>query len=174
MAADDVPGQVAEAGSMRLWLGEVEGLQVSFGAAMAKLNGLKTSRADGRPQLVDLGIPAFTQADLCGPDAASAHAVLHLGRVGATPRREVEEPLDEASQVGGEQASEVVRGKGQVGEPRGVLTDPVADLPQQPHHGAFGQRAEGGVVAPLEQERSPQTRSWLKPMAFSSSWDPDQ
>ncbi|MER6564112.1 site-specific integrase [Streptomyces sp. NPDC001027] len=42
------------------WLGEVEGLQVSFDAAMAKLNSLKNSRTDGRPQLVDLGIPVFT------------------------------------------------------------------------------------------------------------------
>ncbi|WEH37290.1 hypothetical protein PZB75_30365 [Streptomyces sp. AM 4-1-1] len=41
------------------WLGEVEGLQVSFDAAMAKLNSLKNSRTDGRPQLVDLGIPLF-------------------------------------------------------------------------------------------------------------------
>lgn len=42
------------------WLGEVEGLQVSFDAAMAKLNSLKRSPTDGRPQLVDLGIPVFT------------------------------------------------------------------------------------------------------------------
>ncbi|MFD9514079.1 hypothetical protein [Streptomyces mirabilis] len=42
------------------WLGEAEGLQVSFDAAMAKLNSLKNSRTDGRPQLVDLGIPVFT------------------------------------------------------------------------------------------------------------------
>ncbi len=42
------------------WLGEVEGLQVSFDAAMAKLNSLKNSRTDGRPQLVDLGMPIFT------------------------------------------------------------------------------------------------------------------
>ncbi|MDX3761918.1 hypothetical protein ACWDBO_52940 [Streptomyces mirabilis] len=42
------------------WLGEVEGLQVSFDAAMAKLNSLKRSPTDGRPQLVDLGMPVFT------------------------------------------------------------------------------------------------------------------
>ncbi|MFJ9080084.1 hypothetical protein ACIRO3_33345 [Streptomyces sp. NPDC102278] len=42
------------------WLGEVEGLQVSFDAAMAKLNSLKNSRTDGRPQLVDLGMPLIT------------------------------------------------------------------------------------------------------------------
>ncbi|MGI5440405.1 tyrosine-type recombinase/integrase [Streptomyces shenzhenensis] len=42
------------------WLGEVEGLQVSFDAATAKLNSLKNSPADGRPQLVDLGMPVFT------------------------------------------------------------------------------------------------------------------
>ncbi len=42
------------------WLGEVEGLQVSFGAAMAKLNSLKRAPTDGRPQLVDLGMPVFT------------------------------------------------------------------------------------------------------------------
>ncbi|WP_253266489.1 tyrosine-type recombinase/integrase [Streptomyces sp. 6-11-2] len=42
------------------WLGEVEGLQVSFDAAMAKLNSLKRSATDGRPQLVDLGMPVFT------------------------------------------------------------------------------------------------------------------
>ncbi|WP_405685291.1 hypothetical protein [Streptomyces sp. NBC_00057] len=41
-------------------LGEVEGLQVSFDAAMAKLNSLKNTPADGRPQLVDLGMPVFT------------------------------------------------------------------------------------------------------------------
>lgn len=38
------------------WLGEVEGLQVSFGAAMAKLNSLKRAPTEGRPQLVDLGM----------------------------------------------------------------------------------------------------------------------
>ncbi|MEU6013007.1 hypothetical protein ABZ826_02800 [Streptomyces sp. NPDC047515] len=42
------------------WLGEVEGLQVSFDAAMAKLNSLKNAPADGRPQLVDLGMPVIT------------------------------------------------------------------------------------------------------------------
>ncbi|MEU3518302.1 hypothetical protein ABZ770_23965 [Streptomyces sp. NPDC006654] len=42
------------------WLGEVEGLQVSFDAAMAKLNSLKRTSTDGRPQLVDLGMPLFT------------------------------------------------------------------------------------------------------------------
>lgn len=42
------------------WLGEVEGLQVSFDAAMTKLNSLKNTPADGRPQLVDLGMPVFT------------------------------------------------------------------------------------------------------------------
>ncbi|MFD4625736.1 hypothetical protein [Streptomyces sp. NPDC058475] len=42
------------------WLGEVEGLQGSFDAAMAKLSSLKRSPTDGRPQLVDLGMPVFT------------------------------------------------------------------------------------------------------------------
>ncbi|MGA4980123.1 hypothetical protein [Streptomyces cinereoruber] len=42
------------------WLGEVEGLQVSLDAATAKLNSLSRTRADGRPQLVDLGMPVFT------------------------------------------------------------------------------------------------------------------
>lgn len=42
------------------WLGEVEGLQVSFDAAMAKLNSLKRAPTDGRPHLVDLGMPVFT------------------------------------------------------------------------------------------------------------------
>ncbi|WP_055524724.1 hypothetical protein [Streptomyces graminilatus] len=56
------------------WIGEVEGLQVSFDAAMAKLNGLKRSSTDGRPQLVDLGMPVFTDhalrpdRDREGPD----------------------------------------------------------------------------------------------------------
>ncbi|MEU8893406.1 hypothetical protein [Streptomyces sp. NPDC048442] len=42
------------------WLGEVEGLQVGLDAATAKLNSLKNTPADGRPQLVDLGMPVFT------------------------------------------------------------------------------------------------------------------
>lgn len=42
------------------WLGEVEGLQVSPNAAMAKLTSLNRTPADGRPQLVDLGMPIFT------------------------------------------------------------------------------------------------------------------
>jgi hypothetical protein len=42
------------------WLGEVEGLQVSLDAANAKLHSLKRAPADGRPQLVDLGMPVFT------------------------------------------------------------------------------------------------------------------
>ncbi|MDQ1013570.1 hypothetical protein [Streptomyces afghaniensis] len=42
------------------WLGEVEGLQVSLDAATAKLNSLKRTPTDGRPQLVDLGMPLFT------------------------------------------------------------------------------------------------------------------
>ncbi|MEU0119406.1 hypothetical protein ABZ137_38440 [Streptomyces bobili] len=42
------------------WLGEVEGLQVSLDAATAKLNSLSRARADGRPQLVDLGMPVLT------------------------------------------------------------------------------------------------------------------
>jgi hypothetical protein len=46
------------------WLGEVEGLQVSFDAALAKLKGLKRAPADGRPQLVDLGMPVFTDVAL--------------------------------------------------------------------------------------------------------------
>ncbi|MGP4030028.1 tyrosine-type recombinase/integrase [Actinomadura sp. 3N407] len=42
------------------WLGEVEGLQVSLDAANAKVHSLKRAPADGRPQLVDLGMPVFT------------------------------------------------------------------------------------------------------------------
>jgi hypothetical protein len=42
------------------WLGEVEGLQVSLDAATAKLNSLSRAPADGRSQLVDLGLPVFT------------------------------------------------------------------------------------------------------------------
>jgi hypothetical protein len=42
------------------WLGEVEGLQVSLDAATAKLNNLSRAPADCRPQLVDLGMPVFT------------------------------------------------------------------------------------------------------------------
>ncbi|WP_327286075.1 hypothetical protein OG723_00060 [Streptomyces sp. NBC_01278] len=42
------------------WLGEVEGLQVSFDAAMTKLNSLKNTLIGGRPQLVDLGMPLIT------------------------------------------------------------------------------------------------------------------
>ncbi|MBA2811492.1 hypothetical protein E0500_030185 [Streptomyces sp. KM273126] len=42
------------------WLGEVEGLLVSLNAAMAKLTSLNRTSADGRPQLVDLGMPLFT------------------------------------------------------------------------------------------------------------------
>jgi hypothetical protein len=42
------------------WLGEVEGLQVSLNTAMAKLTSLNRTSADGRPQLVDLGMPVFT------------------------------------------------------------------------------------------------------------------
>ncbi|WP_255306572.1 hypothetical protein [Streptomyces sp. Wb2n-11] len=41
------------------WLGEVEGLQVSLNAAMAKLTSLNRTPTDGRPQLVDLGMPIF-------------------------------------------------------------------------------------------------------------------
>ncbi|WP_413804781.1 hypothetical protein [Streptomyces sp. OE57] len=42
------------------WLGEVEGLQVSLNAAMAKLTSLNRTSTDGRPQPVDLGMPVFT------------------------------------------------------------------------------------------------------------------
>ncbi len=42
------------------WPGEVEGLRVSFDAAMAKLKSLKNIPTAGRPQLVDLGMPVFT------------------------------------------------------------------------------------------------------------------
>lgn len=42
------------------WLGEVEGLQVSLNATMAKLTNLNRATTDGRPQLVDLGMPIFT------------------------------------------------------------------------------------------------------------------
>ncbi|MEU7414943.1 hypothetical protein AB0B40_37620 [Streptomyces sp. NPDC042638] len=36
------------------WLGEAEGLPVSFDAAMAKLNRLERAPTDGRPQLVEI------------------------------------------------------------------------------------------------------------------------
>ncbi|MFD9951394.1 tyrosine-type recombinase/integrase [[Kitasatospora] papulosa] len=55
------------------WLGEVEGLQVSFDAAMAKLNSLKRTPTDGRPQLVDLGMPVFT--DDTPPPHLDGHVV---------------------------------------------------------------------------------------------------
>ncbi|MGO4458406.1 hypothetical protein AB4039_14030 [Streptomyces sp. M-16] len=42
------------------WIGEVEGLQVGFDAAMARLNSLKRSPTDGRPQPADLAMPVFT------------------------------------------------------------------------------------------------------------------
>ncbi|SEC34095.1 hypothetical protein SAMN05216489_00485 [Streptomyces sp. 3213] len=42
------------------WLGEVEGLQVSLNAAVAKLTSLDRTSADGCPQLLDLGMPLFT------------------------------------------------------------------------------------------------------------------
>ncbi|UQX00899.1 site-specific integrase [Streptomyces sp. RerS4] len=52
------------------WLGEVEGLQVSLDAATAKLNSLSRAPADGRPQLVELGMPVFTDhAPLPIPEA---------------------------------------------------------------------------------------------------------
>jgi hypothetical protein len=44
------------------WLGEVEGVQVSLNAAMAKLTNLDRTSTDGRPQLVDIGMLPF--ADL--------------------------------------------------------------------------------------------------------------
>ncbi|MFI9587055.1 hypothetical protein ACIHCQ_35760 [Streptomyces sp. NPDC052236] len=49
------------------WLGEVEGLQVSLNAAMAKLTSLNRAPTDGRPQLVDLGMPLFTDLPSQGP-----------------------------------------------------------------------------------------------------------
>jgi Phage integrase family len=39
------------------WLGEVEGLQTSLNAAQTKLASLNRAPADGRPQLVALGMP---------------------------------------------------------------------------------------------------------------------
>ncbi|MFD8561242.1 hypothetical protein ACWDOR_39515 [Streptosporangium canum] len=42
------------------WLGEVEGLQVNLNAAMAMLTSLNRTSTDGRPRLVDLGMPLFT------------------------------------------------------------------------------------------------------------------
>ncbi|MEO3807045.1 hypothetical protein [Nonomuraea sp. B1E8] len=42
------------------WLGEVEGLQVSLDAAKAKLTRLSQNPTDGRRQLVELGMPTFT------------------------------------------------------------------------------------------------------------------
>ncbi|MFC8270661.1 hypothetical protein ACFUIZ_33860 [Streptomyces cinereoruber] len=42
------------------WLGKVEGLQVSLDASTAKPHSLKRAPANGRPQLVDLGMPVFT------------------------------------------------------------------------------------------------------------------
>jgi hypothetical protein len=41
------------------WLGEVEGLQTSLNAAKAKLATLNRAPADGRPQLVAIGMPTF-------------------------------------------------------------------------------------------------------------------
>ena len=41
------------------WHGEVEGLQISLDAANAKLAGLNRTREEGRPRLVDLGIPVL-------------------------------------------------------------------------------------------------------------------
>ncbi|MFJ9818724.1 hypothetical protein ACIRU3_26410 [Streptomyces sp. NPDC101151] len=52
------------------WLGEVEGRQVRFEAALAKLNSLKRAPADGRPQLVHLGMPVFTDVALSPPPEA--------------------------------------------------------------------------------------------------------
>ncbi|MCX4846470.1 hypothetical protein [Streptomyces sp. NBC_00893] len=42
------------------WIGEVEGLQAGLDAATAKLNSLSRAPADDRPQLVDPGMPVFT------------------------------------------------------------------------------------------------------------------
>lgn len=42
------------------WLGQVEGLLVSFDTAMAKLSSLKRAPTDGGPDPVDLGMPVFT------------------------------------------------------------------------------------------------------------------
>ncbi|MFE3907161.1 hypothetical protein ACFXPY_44815 [Streptomyces sp. NPDC059153] len=42
------------------WLGKVEELQVALNAAMAKLTSLNRTSTDGRPELVDLGMPVFT------------------------------------------------------------------------------------------------------------------
>ncbi|MEU9993048.1 hypothetical protein AB0E10_41065 [Streptomyces sp. NPDC048045] len=59
------------------WLGEVKGIQVSFDTAMAELNSLKRAPTDGRPQLVDLGMPVFTNdaprpgRDREGPDSGT-------------------------------------------------------------------------------------------------------
>jgi len=44
------------------WLGEVEGLKTSLAAAQAKFASLNRAPADGRPQLVNLGMPLFTDA----------------------------------------------------------------------------------------------------------------
>ncbi|MCO8306563.1 integrase [Streptomyces sp. RKCA744] len=51
------------------WLGEVEGLQVSLNAAVAKLTRLNRTSTDGRPQLVDLGMPLFTDPSVRGVGA---------------------------------------------------------------------------------------------------------
>ncbi|MFJ1545244.1 hypothetical protein [Streptomyces sp. NPDC088246] len=52
------------------WLGEVEGLQVSLNTAMAKFTSLNRTCTDGRPQLVDLGMPLFTDPPADSSDSA--------------------------------------------------------------------------------------------------------
>ncbi|MEU2688619.1 integrase [Streptomyces hygroscopicus] len=61
------------------WLGEVEGLQVSLNAAVAKLTRLNRTSTDGRPQLVDLGTPLFTDPSVRGVGAPGG-----IGRTGLT------------------------------------------------------------------------------------------
>ncbi|MCX0241920.1 hypothetical protein [Streptomyces drozdowiczii] len=51
------------------WLGEAEGLQVSFDFVMAKLNSLKRTPTDGRPQL---GRPAGRTSAAYGPRPPSS------------------------------------------------------------------------------------------------------
>lgn len=60
--------------------GSVEGLQVSFDAAMARRSSLKNTPTDGRPQLVDLGMPVFTDdaaSTRCGRTRAPMLTALH-------------------------------------------------------------------------------------------------
>ncbi|MFJ4188228.1 tyrosine-type recombinase/integrase [Kitasatospora sp. NPDC089509] len=68
------------------WLGEVEGLQVSFDAA-AKLASLNRTRTDGSPQLVNLGMPLFTDTPPTTGEPAHAPDTPDLVRLPAPQGR---------------------------------------------------------------------------------------